>query len=78
MIDMDQRILWRRRCLCRTMEAVEQCTRQFRCSHDETRRRLEAYLWFFNWLCQNTHGAYISGSLTGFAKTHMVRISLVL
>ncbi|XP_076465023.1 uncharacterized protein LOC143296909 [Babylonia areolata] len=40
---------------CPTMDRVEACTRQFRCSHDASRRRLEGYIWFFNWLCQNAH-----------------------
>ncbi|KAL8615066.1 hypothetical protein ACOMHN_013600 [Nucella lapillus] len=40
---------------CPNLGNVETCTRQFRCGHDASRRRLEAYLWFFNWLCQNTH-----------------------
>ena len=53
-------------CVCcarRMLESVESCTRQFRCSHDASRRRLQAFLWFYDWLCHSTHGEFIYNTL---------------
>ncbi|KAK7116573.1 uncharacterized protein [Littorina saxatilis] len=40
---------------CPNIESVNTCLAQYDCRHLPARRRVEAYRWFFNWMCQNTH-----------------------